>query len=146
MLARSSHGVQRGSATKQHTRKNHVSLSSFRPSLWRHTMSTLLLFFPFFFSFFCVSTLSLSPFNQPQTVLSSLTRCRAAAKREQRERAYPRICLEVRSSCDQSFMFQWILPTDSSPRTTIRPCSRKLFLVRLKFSILFGFVPTISLS
>lgn len=29
-------------------------------------------------------------------------------------------------------MFQWILPTDSSPPTTTRPCSRKLFLVRLK--------------
>lgn len=29
-------------------------------------------------------------------------------------------------------MFQWILPTGSSPPTTTRPCSRKLFLVRLK--------------
>ena len=39
---------------------------------------------------------------------------------------------KARSSCDQSFMFQWILPTDSSPPTTTRPCSRKHFLVRLK--------------
>lgn len=53
-------------------------------------------------------------------------------KREWRKRVYRVYTLEVRSSCDQSFMFQWILPTDSSPPTTTRPCSRKLFLVRLK--------------
>lgn len=38
------------------------------------------------------------------------------------------------NNCDQSFVFQWILPTDNSPRTTTHPCSRKLFLVRFILS------------
>ena len=58
---------------------------------------------------------------------------RAAAKtRVARARVNRVIRHKARSSCDQSFMFQWILPTDSSPPTTTRPCSRKHFLVRLK--------------
>lgn len=62
----------------------------------------------------------------------SLPSGRGVKREKWRKRVYRVYTLEVRSSCDQSFMFQWILPTDSSPLTTTRPCSRKLFLVRLK--------------
>lgn len=51
VLARSSHGVQRGSTTKQHTRKNHVSFV-FLSAITLASYTMFLYFFYFFPPFF----------------------------------------------------------------------------------------------
>lgn len=70
VLARSSHGVQRGSTTKQHTRKNHVSLvflsaitlASYTMSLYFFYFFFPPIFFPlFFYIYIYIYKFSLSP-------------------------------------------------------------------------------------
>lgn len=93
VLARSSHGVQRGSTTKQHTRKNHVSLVFLSAiTLASYTMSlyTSFIFFPphFFSSFFLylyIYKFSLSPLISHGQLLYYYYPLSLSAERQRRE-------------------------------------------------------------